>query len=176
MSELSNDTRSGGITLRALRVGISGHFRGLGAAALGVACFSLTVPATRVAVPELGAPLVGAGRSVIAGVLALLVFAWRRERLPARADLGLLAIVVLGVVFGFPMCSAIALRSVPASHALVTIGLVPMATALVAVLRNGERPSPKFWLASCAAWASRSRVHTVTLAAVQFQPVAARIS
>jgi drug/metabolite transporter (DMT)-like permease len=115
---------------------------------LGVACFSLTVPATRVAVPELGALLVGAGRSVIAGVLALLVFAWRRERLPARGDLYCLAVVALGVVLGFPLCSALALRTVPAAHALVIIGLVPMATALVAVLRNGERPRAKFWLAS----------------------------
>jgi drug/metabolite transporter (DMT)-like permease len=154
MSKLSNDTLSGWITLRAARTGISNRFRGLGAAALGVACFSLTVPATRVAVPELGVLLVGAGRSVIAGVLALLVFAWRRERWPARADLASLAIVALGVVLGFPLCSAVALRSVPASHALVIIGLIPMATALVAVLRNGERPSPKFWLASSLGAAS----------------------
>ena len=111
-------------------------------------CFSLTVPATRAAVPELGALLVGAGRSVIAGALALLVLAVRRERLPSRADLSSLALVALGVIFAFPLCSAIALRSVPAVHALVIVGLVPMATALLAVLRNGERPSPKFWLAS----------------------------
>ena len=148
MSVLSNDTRSPRITLRAFGAGFSNHFRGLGAAALGVACFSLTVPATRAAVPELGVLLVGAGRSVIAGALALLVFAWRRERLPALADLASLAVVALGVVLGFPLCSAVALRGVPAVHALVIIGLIPMATALVAVLRNGERPSAKFWLAS----------------------------
>lgn len=111
-------------------------------------CFSLTVPATRISVPELGAIFVGAGRSVIAGALALLVLAIKRERLPARADLSSLALVALGVVFGFPLCSAIALRSVPAVHALVIVGLIPMATAILAVLRNGERPSSKFWLAS----------------------------
>lgn len=121
---------------------------------MGVACFSLTVPATRAAVPELGALLVGAGRSVIAGVLSLLVLAWRGERLPAARDLCSLAVVALGVVLGFPLCSAIALRNVPAAHALVIIGLIPMATALVAVLRNGERPSPKFWLASSLGAAS----------------------
>lgn len=135
-------------------MGISSRFGGLGAAALGVACFSLTVPATRAAVPELGALLVGAGRSVIAGALSLLVFALRRERLPARADLASLVVVALGVVLGFPLCSAAALRSVPAVHALVIIGLVPMATALIAVVRNGERPSTKFWLASSLGAAS----------------------
>ena len=115
---------------------------------LGVLCFSLTVPATRISVPELGALLVGAGRSVIAGALAMLVLAAKRERLPTAADLRSLALVALGVVFGFPLCSAIALRTVPAVHALVIIGLVPMATSILAVLRNGERPSTKFWLAS----------------------------
>jgi len=154
MSELSNDTASSQITLRAIWNDFSGHFAGLGAASLGVLCFSLTVPATRAAVPELGTLLVGVGRSVIAGVLALLVLAARRERIPARADLKSLALVALGVVFGFPLCSAIAVRSVPAVHALVIVGLVPMATALLAVLRNGERPSPKFWLASCFGAAS----------------------
>ena len=128
--------------------GFSRYFAGLGAASLGVLCFSLTVPATRISVPELGAIFVGAGRSVIAGALALLVLALKRERLPARADLSSLALVALGVVFGFPLCSAIALRSVPAVHALVIVGLIPMATAILAVLRNGERPSSKFWLAS----------------------------
>lgn len=98
--------------------------------------------------------LVGAGRAVIAGALALLVLRLKRERLPARSDVKSLALVALGVVLGFPLCSAIALRSVPAVHALVIIGLVPMATALLAVLRNGERPSPKFWLASSLGAAS----------------------
>jgi drug/metabolite transporter (DMT)-like permease len=148
MSELSNDTPRSAITLRAIWGQFSRHFAGLGAATLGVLCFSLTVPATRVSVPELGPLLVGAGRSVIAGMLALLVLTVKRERLPKAADLRSLALVALGVVFGFPLCSAIALRTVPAVHALVIIGLVPMATSILAVLRNGERPSSKFWLAS----------------------------
>jgi len=80
--------------------------------------------------------------------LALLVLAVKRERMPSQADLRSLGLVALGVVFGFPLCSAIALRTVPAVHALVIIGLVPMATAILAVLRNGERPAFKFWVAS----------------------------
>ena len=154
MNEQSNDTLVVGITLRATLRKVYGNFADLGPAFLGVLCFSLTVPATRAAVPELGALLVGAGRSVIAGGLSLFVLAARRERLPAAADLRSLALVALGVVFGFPLCSAIALASVPAVHALVIVGLVPMATALLAVLRNGERPSFKFWLASSCGAAS----------------------
>jgi drug/metabolite transporter (DMT)-like permease len=120
-------------------------------------------------VPELGALFVGAGRSVVAGALALALLGVRRERLPARADLIPLALVALGVVFGFPLCSAIALRSVPAVHALVIIGLVPMATALVAVLRNGERPAPAFWFASsCGALAVLA--FGLTQASLHFAP------
>jgi len=106
MSELSNDTLDRSITLRALGARFCSPFQGLGAAGVGVLCFSLTVPATRAAVPELGSLLVGAGRSVVAGALAVLVLAARRERLPARADLVSLLLVALGVVFGFPLCSA----------------------------------------------------------------------
>lgn len=136
---------------------------------LGVACFSLTLPATRAAVPELGALFVGAARSVIAGLLAVAVLLWRRESLPGRADRVSLAIVALGVVLAFPLCSAIAVGTVPAVHALVIIGLVPLATALVAVLRNGERPSRRFWFAS-ALGASSVLIFGFTQSSLHFAP------
>jgi len=116
---------------------------------LGVLGFSLTLVATRAAVPELGGPFVGATRSVLAGILASAVLLFRRERFPRGALPGL-CLVALGVVFGFPLATAIALRTVPASHAAVVIGLVPMATAVYAIFRNRERPAPEFWLASIA--------------------------
>jgi drug/metabolite transporter (DMT)-like permease len=106
-------------------------------------------------VPELGGPFVGAARSVLAGILAALVLAVRRQAFPRGAVLRLW-LVALGVVFGFPLTTAIALRTVPASHATVLIGLVPMATAVYAILRNRERPAPEFWVASVAYdWPSR---------------------
>jgi drug/metabolite transporter (DMT)-like permease len=55
-----------------------------------------------------------------------------------------------GVVLGFPLFSALALRDVPAAHGAVVVGLLPAATAAWAVARAGERPSTRFWLA-CAA-------------------------
>ena len=36
----------------------------------------------------------------------------------------------------------------PAAHAAVIVGLLPIATAIMAVLRAGERPSRGFWIAS----------------------------
>ncbi len=36
--------------------------------------------------------------------------------------------------------------SVPAAHGGVVLGVLPLATAVAAVIVNGERPSPAFWL------------------------------
>jgi drug/metabolite transporter (DMT)-like permease len=71
------------------------------------------------------------------------------EKRPARADLLPLAIVMIGVVVGFPVLTALALQHITSAHSIVFIGLLPLSTALFAVLRGGERPRPAFWLFSC---------------------------
>jgi drug/metabolite transporter (DMT)-like permease len=114
-------------------------------AALGVLGFSGTLPATRVAVPALGAVFVGLGRALVAALLAAVFLRARRERFP-WALWPRLAVVSLGVVLGFPLCSALALRDVPALHAIVLVGLTPAATAVAAALRARERPGRVFWL------------------------------
>ena len=48
----------------------------------------------------------------------------------------------LGVVFGFPVCSAIALGSVPAVTRSAIVGLMPMATAFMTMLRNRDHHRP----------------------------------
>jgi drug/metabolite transporter (DMT)-like permease len=117
---------------------------------LGVLGFSLTLPATRVAVAYLDPSVVGLGRALVAAALAAALLAITRQRRPARSELGSLAIVAGGVILGFPFLSAWALRQVPAGHGAIVIGLLPLATALVAAVRVGERPSWQFWLASLA--------------------------
>jgi drug/metabolite transporter (DMT)-like permease len=123
---------------------------GLLLGALGVAAFSLTLPATRVAVPELGGTVVGLGRALVAAMLAGVVLAVRRERLPERRHWPRLALVAGGVVVGFPLLSSVALRHMPASHGAVLVGLLPAATAVAAVFRARERPSWGFWLSALA--------------------------
>ena len=122
--------------------------RGLLWAALGVLGFSFTLPATRLAAPELGAVVVGLGRAVLAALFAGLIL-WRsRAELPVRSQLASLGVVALGVVFGFPLLTAMALREVSASRAVVMIGVVPVLTTLLSVLRAGERLPLSFWAAS----------------------------
>ena len=116
---------------------------------IGVVGFSLTLPATRAAVPELGSIVVGLGRALVAALLAGVLLWVKRERLPERRYWRSLAVVALGVVVGFPLLSALALAHLPTAHSAVVVGLLPAATAVMAVLRTEERPPRLFWL-SCA--------------------------
>ncbi|TQL53876.1 DMT family transporter [Subtercola boreus] len=117
---------------------------------LGVLSFSFTLPFTRVAVSTLDPLFVGAGRAVVAAVLAGIVLAIIRPRLPRGRQWLRLLVVAAGVVAGFPLLTSFAMHSAPAAHGAVVIGVLPAATAVVAVLRGGERPSRPFWIASIA--------------------------
>jgi len=112
---------------------------------LGVIAFSLTLPATRLAVAYLDPVFVGLGRAVVAAALAAAVLLGTRARRPDRRTLAGLVLVALGVVVGFPLFSAYAMRYVPASHGAVVVGLLPLATAVAGALFAHERPSPRFW-------------------------------
>jgi drug/metabolite transporter (DMT)-like permease len=112
---------------------------------LGVLIFSLSLPATRRAVQELAPEVVGLGRAIPAALLALAAIAAYR-RLPRRAQLPDLAVCAAGVVFGFPLLSALAMRTVDASHGAVVLALLPLLTAAAGAILAGERPSPRFWL------------------------------
>lgn len=117
---------------------------------LGVLGFSFSLPATRLAVEDLDATFVGLGRAVVAALLGGLLLAALRQPLPRRDQLARLGLVALGVVVGFPLFTALALRELTSAHGAVVVGLLPAATAVMAVLRAGERPTTGFWLASAA--------------------------
>jgi drug/metabolite transporter (DMT)-like permease len=116
---------------------------------IGVLIFSGSLPATRLAVTGFDPVFLTLARASIAGLLgAALLLAFRQKR-PARNDVVSLTIVSLGVVVGFPLLTALALKHVTSAHSIVFIGLLPLATAIFAVLRGGERPRLVFWLFSC---------------------------
>lgn len=113
---------------------------------LGVAAFSFTVPFTRVAVEGLSPLFIGSGRAVVAAALAAIALGATRQRRPDARQWARLAIVAAGVVIGFPVLTSYALTTMPASHGAVVIGLLPAATAVVAVIRARERPARSFWV------------------------------
>ncbi|MRV76538.1 EamA family transporter [Duganella sp. FT92W] len=112
----------------------------------GVAIFSLTLPFTRMAVAAFDPAFVALGRALVAAALAAIWLAWKQAAWPPRAALRPLALVALGCVIGFPWLTSMAMRSLPASHGAVLVGVLPLATAAYAALRGHEKPSPAFWL------------------------------
>lgn len=127
------------------RSGLSDETRGMLLGLAGVAMFSLTLPFTRMAVQELPPAFVALGRALVAAVLAGAWLAWRRLPFPPRAAWLPLAMVSAGCIIGFPLLTSIALRTVPASHGAVLVGILPLATAVLSALRGNENPSAGFW-------------------------------
>ncbi|MFC7535491.1 DMT family transporter [Actinoplanes sp. GCM10030250] len=116
--------------------------------ALGVLGFSLSLPATRVAVQHLDPWFVAFGRAAGAAVLAAIYLWCSGARRPTRSQWGRLGVVALGVVVGFPLFTSLALTTQSTAHGAVVVTVLPAITAVFAVLRAGERPTALFWVAS----------------------------
>lgn len=127
-----------------MRMATGGWINGL----IGVAIFAGSLPATRVAVADFNPTFLTAARATIAAFLALTLLVLLRQPRPTLAAVPALAITALGVVIGFPLLTALALQHVTSAHSIVFVGLLPLCTAIFAVLRGGERPRPAFWLFS----------------------------
>lgn len=109
---------------------------------LGMAIFSASLPATRLAVANLDPFFVTAARAAIAGAIGgVLLFAFRVPR-PRGADWGSLLVIAAGVVVGFPLLSGMAMQRITSAEGLVFMALLPLATAVIAVWRTGDRPRP----------------------------------
>ncbi|MEV1175367.1 DMT family transporter [Nonomuraea sp. NPDC049784] len=137
--------------------------QGTALAFLGVLAFSGSFPATVYAMQGVNPWLAAIGRAAVAGVVALVCLkATKNQLIPKRQDWPSYALISLGVVFGFPVFSGLALAlGASTSHAAVVIALLPAATAACAVLRAAERPRPLFWVA-CAAGAIAITAFTLT--------------
>jgi drug/metabolite transporter (DMT)-like permease len=113
---------------------------------IGVAIFSLTLPFTHVAVRELDPVFTAMGRTVVAATAAIIILLVTRQPRPSKQDMVRLMIVAAGVIFGFPLFSAIAMKTATASHGTVLLGLLPLATAFMSTIFAGEKPTQRFWL------------------------------
>ncbi|PFN46199.1 DMT family transporter [Bacillus thuringiensis] len=115
---------------------------------IGVICFSLTLPATRTAVPYFGEAIVGLGRVVIAAIIVGIIFIKNQEKIPNKDQMKSLWIVAIGAVLAFPLLSTYAMKSLPVSHGAIEVALLPLATAGFATWRGGEQLSKRYWIAS----------------------------
>lgn len=117
---------------------------------VGMVIFGGTLPATRLAVSAIDPVALTALRAAIAGACSLAVLIALRRPLPPRALWPQLFIAMLCVVILFPLFMSLGMQTVDASHGGVVLGVLPIATALVAVAITHERPRPLFWIASLA--------------------------
>ena len=115
---------------------------------LGVICFSLTPIATRAAVEHLSPTFVGLGRGVVATIFAAIILLALKQKWPDRKYYWDIFVVGSCVVILFPMALSIAMQYIPAAHVGVMLGILPLSTAIVTVVRSGEKVSLLFWLLS----------------------------
>ncbi len=117
---------------------------------IGMAIFGGTLPATRIAVAAIEPLALTALRTAIAGLCSLALLIVLRRPVPRRKLWLQFVVAMLGVAVLFPFLMALGMLTVDASHGGVVLGVLPIATALVAVLITHERPKPLFWIASLA--------------------------
>ena len=117
---------------------------------IGMVIFGGTLPATRLAVSQIDPIALTSLRTAIAGVCSLVLLVALRRPLPPRALWPQLTLTMLCVAVLFPLLMSMGMQTVDASHGGVVLGILPIATALVAVAITHERPRPLFWIASVA--------------------------
>lgn len=128
--------------------------QGLAIALLGVVGFSFSLPWTIWALESFTAVFTATGRAVIAAVLATVVLAVRRVPWPRRDQIKPLLYTMAGAVFGWPILIALALERTTAAHAAVIAAVMPLVTAVIAVLRTHERVARQFWIAAACGTAA----------------------
>jgi drug/metabolite transporter (DMT)-like permease len=121
---------------------------GLLFAFIGVFAFSLSLPFTKMALKSFDPLFTAFARPVIAAFLAIpLMLALKVPALP-RHLWRPMAFTALGAVFGWPILIALALERTTSSHVSVISAVMPLVTAIIAVIRNRKHPGTSFWVAS----------------------------
>lgn len=119
-------------------------------AALAVAIFSFTFPATHWALGGFGPWTTVTVRAALAAAIAGPCLLAARAPLPDRRQWPAIAVVASGVVLGYPLLTTLALQTTSTSHAAVVVGALPLATAAIASVVTHTRHPRLFWIAACS--------------------------
>jgi drug/metabolite transporter (DMT)-like permease len=121
---------------------------GLLFAFIGVFAFSLSLPFTKLALKSFDPLFTAFARPVIASFIAIpLMLIAKVPPLP-RELIRPTIFTALGAVFGWPILIAIALHRTTSSHVAVISAVMPLVTAIIAVIKNKKQPGLSFWAAS----------------------------
>ena len=115
---------------------------------IGILIFSLTLPVSKIAVLSFNPYFIAFGRAALAGLVALAYLVYKKEAIPSKVDFTKFVVIALGVVFGFPIFTTVAMTYGSSSHGAVILGMMPLATTVIGVIRFQERPSLGFWFVS----------------------------
>ena len=124
----------------------------LAAGLLALVMWSGTAIANKVAVGYMSGLAAGVTRSLIAGVLALVVvFAARLPRPAGARDTALLLISGLASFAIWPMLISVGIERTTASHAAIAMAMIPVFTVLMTNLVDRRLPPAGWWLGAVIA-------------------------
>jgi len=115
---------------------------------IGIFIFSLTLPATKVAIKDLDPYFVAYGRAVLAAFAAMIYLIISKTKWVETKYVPKLLVIAGGVVFGFPILINLAMQNGSSAHGAIILGLLPLATAILGVVRHHEKPSIGFWISA----------------------------
>lgn len=122
--------------------------RGFYFAFLGVFLFSASLPMTKLALQSFDPLFTAFARPLIALTIALpLMLRTGALHLPRKLWKAM-AFTTFGAVFGWPILIALALARSTSTHIAVIAAVMPLVTALIAVLKYRKRVGVHFWVAS----------------------------
>ncbi len=124
------------------------QIRGIFLAFVGVAMFSLSLPMTHWALETYSPLFTATARAVIAAILAITFLLIAKERLTPPSHRKEFFYTMAGAVFGWPILIALALQRTQTAPTAVIASIMPLVTAVIAVLRGHEKVSKQFWVAS----------------------------
>jgi drug/metabolite transporter (DMT)-like permease len=122
--------------------------RGLLFALLGVFLFSLSIPMTKWALESFDPFFTATSRPVIACTVAIPLMLIRKVPRFPRSHFRALLFTTIGGALGWPILVALALQRTTSAHVAVIAAIMPLVTAIMAVIRTDTRVSWQFWAAS----------------------------
>jgi drug/metabolite transporter (DMT)-like permease len=117
---------------------------------LGVICFSLSFVSARLALHGFDPFVIALARGAGAGMIAFLCAFVGKYPIPTGKQVLRVCLAAVGIVFIFPLLTAVALQSVPAGHAATVAAILPLLTAVFGVWRKHEPVPLLFWVMAAA--------------------------
>lgn len=112
---------------------------------ISVAAFAITLPAAKYLLTDLSAMQIGIYRSFLAALVAVPILIFYKVPLPTKSQLKRLFLTSTGIIYGFPILTAVGMEYVPVSHGGIVLAALPLATTIFSALISKKNPSKLFW-------------------------------